>query len=63
MTDSEVIYIPEIAKMIGKSDAAVRAMLHRTPNKLPPSFKIGRKHAWNRGDVKAWLKKQAKGGA
>ncbi len=62
MTDEDVIYIPGLAKMLDKSDAAVRAMLHRTPEKLPKSFRIGRKYAWNRADVRAWLKKQAKGG-
>lgn len=63
MTDSDVIYIPELAKMLGKTETATTAMLHRGGD-LPPSFKLGRKHAWRRADVEAWLAQKAqKGGA
>lgn len=55
MTVSEIIYIPELATMMGKSDVAVRAMIQRGSPDVPKSFKVGRKHAWYREDARKFF--------
>lgn len=62
---SDVLYIPELAAKIGKTEVAVRAQVHRdakvgTRKKvLPAPFKLGGKLAWRRADVDAWLERKA----
>ena len=58
---SEVLYIPELAAMLGKTEAAVRAAVQRGSDAVPPPFRLGRLHAWRKADVDAWL--AAKAGA
>jgi len=59
MNEAAVLYVPELARMIGKTDSAVRAGVQRGADWLPPAFLMGRRHAWRRQDVEAWLAKRA----
>ena len=63
MTVSEIIYIPELATMMGKSDVAVRAMIQRESKDVPPSFKVGRKHAWYLEDARKFFAAKRKAAA
>lgn len=55
---ADVLYVPELAKKLGRTETAIRAAVHRRSGSVPPPFKIGRKHAWRAESVEAWLKGQ-----
>jgi len=61
MTEAAVLYVPDLARMIGKTDSAVRAGIQRGADWLPPAFLMGRRHAWRRADVERWLDARATG--
>ncbi len=68
MIESDVMYLPEAAKVLGKTETSLRAMIQRAEklgrrNTLPPYFKVGGKWAMTRSGVKSWLSAQKKGGA
>lgn len=63
---SEVLYIPDLALMLGTTEAAIRSSLQRNRdlarqgspgNLLPPTAKArGRRVCWLRNTVQEWLK-------
>lgn len=57
---SDVLYIAQLAQRLGKTDAAVRAGLQRKADWVPPSFKMGSRHAWRPADVDRFLAAKAK---
>ena len=52
---SDVIYMSELAKMLGKTEGAIRSAVQQRRESVPPSFKLGGKHAWRRIDVESWI--------
>ena len=63
MMEQKVLYIPDIAKLLGMTENAVRCHLRRGNYRaVPRPFRLGsRRLAWRREDFDAWLKKIAKG--
>lgn len=55
MTQSLLIYVPELAGLLGLTENAVRVRLARGGNGLPPHVRIGKRIAWRRRDVEKWL--------
>ena len=53
----EVIYIPEFARMIGRTEAAVAKAISRGCRDLPVPFKIGNRYAWRIAAVREWLER------
>ena len=60
MTESAVLYVADLARMLGRTETAVRAAVNRSAPWLPPSFPMGRRLAWRRDDVEKFLAQQAK---
>lgn len=56
MTESAVLYVPELAKMMGRTEAAIRASVNRQSDDIPPRLLIGRRICWRRETVQQWLK-------
>lgn len=52
-----VIYIPDLAKALATSDAAIRTHISRRswPRAIPTPIRIGRRWAWRKQDVESWL--------
>jgi len=61
MTQADVLYVPELAAKLGRSEAAVRMAVARRSDSVPRPFYLGRRIAWRREDVDGWLAKKAKG--
>lgn len=55
-TDTQVIYVPDLARMLGRTESAVRAEVNRGGKNLPPRLDMGRRICWLRATVEAWLK-------
>lgn len=62
-----LIGVDELAEMIGRKPATIRADLSRSPERLPPRVLLdGRKRQrpqWKRSTVAHWLAKQNEGSA
>jgi predicted DNA-binding transcriptional regulator AlpA len=59
MTEAAVLYVPDLARMIGRTESAIRAGVQRGVDWVPPAFNMGRRLAWRREDVDAWLANRA----
>ena len=59
---TDVLYVPQLAAKLGRTEAAIRSAVNRGADWLPPPFPMGRRLAWRREDVDAFLKAQAKKG-
>lgn len=64
---SDVLYIPDMARKLGRTEAAIRAAVQRDRSRgsrkkaLPPAFKLGSMWCWRVADVDAWLARKAAG--
>lgn len=56
----DVLYVEDLAKAMGRTETAIRQAVNRGVAWLPPAFKLGRRLAWRRADVEAFLAKLAK---
>lgn len=54
--DSEVVFVAGLAKMLGRTEAAVRQGLSRGVDWLPKGFRMGTRHCWLKEDVRAFLR-------
>lgn len=54
--DPEIIHIPEMAMLLGRSESAIRSALQAQAAWLPPSFKQGRRICWRLEMVRDFLK-------
>lgn len=55
---ADVLYVPDLARKLGKTEAAVRAAAQRKSASVPPAFRLGGKLAWRPQKVDAWLAAQ-----
>lgn len=56
----EILYVTDLARLMGRTEAAVRTAVNRRAAWVPPPFNVGRRIAWRRVDVDAWFARQAK---
>ena len=54
-----VLYLPQVAQRLGKTEGAMRAMIYRGAADMPPPFKLGGRYAWLESDLDAWLRERA----
>lgn len=59
-TEAEVLYVHDLARMLGRTETAIRAGVNRKASWLPPPFPMGHRLAWRRVDVVSFLAEQAK---
>ncbi|MDH0758071.1 hypothetical protein N5C70_15320 [Pseudomonas juntendi] len=53
--EQEIIHIPELAKMLGRSEAAIRSARQAGASWLPPFFKQGTRVCWRVSTVRKFL--------
>lgn len=53
--DAEVLYVPDLARMLGMTEAAIRGHYYRRSGAIPRGFKLGAKLAWRRATVIEFL--------
>jgi hypothetical protein len=53
--ESEVIYIPDLARILGRTESSVRQGLSRNVFWIPEGFRMGIRHCWLRADVMQFL--------
>lgn len=52
---SEVIYVADLARILGRTEVSVREGIRRQASWLPKGFRMGIKHCWLRADVMQFL--------
>lgn len=55
---SDVLYIAEAAKRLGKTETALRALVQRGSANIPPALKVGGRWAFERRAFDRWLKRR-----
>jgi predicted DNA-binding transcriptional regulator AlpA len=55
---SEVLYVADLARLLGMTEAAVRGHVYRRSTAVPPAFTLGRRLAWRRATVMAYLEER-----
>lgn len=56
---AEILYVADLASMLGRSEVAVRQALNRGVDWIPQPFYMGRRLAWRREDVREWFAQRA----
>ncbi|WP_081951324.1 hypothetical protein [Pseudomonas plecoglossicida] len=54
--EPEIIHIPELAKMLSRSESAIRSAMQAGAAWLPPSFKQGSRICWRVSTVREFLR-------
>ncbi len=66
MSEADILYVPELAKKLGRTEKAIRSGLAKAKRTqvewLPPAFKFGDKWAWKRADVDRFIDEMAQKG-
>lgn len=57
---SDLLYVADLARKLGRTEAAIRSAVNRKADWLPPAFPMGRRLAWRLADVEAFLQRQSK---
>jgi predicted DNA-binding transcriptional regulator AlpA len=53
--ESDVLYVHELAKKLGRTESAIRSAVNRAADWLPPRMELGGRLAWRRSTVDRWL--------
>ncbi len=53
--EPEVIHIPELAKLLGRSEPSIRSAMQSHAAWLPPFFKQGKRICWRLESVRKFL--------
>lgn len=59
--EQEVIHIPELAKLLGRSESSIRSARQSGASWLPPFFKQGSRICWRVSTVRAFLEEFERG--
>jgi len=58
MSDPDVLYVPQLAAKLGRTESAIRTGVNRGVDWLPPRVDMGGRLAWRRTTVDQWLEKR-----
>ncbi len=60
--EAEILHIPQMAQLMGRSESSIRSALRDKAAWLPPHFKQGVKLCWRRTSVLKFLQEYEEGG-
>jgi len=58
MGESDVLYVPQLAAKLGRTESAIRSAVARGADWIPPRVELGKRLAWRKSVVDAFLKKR-----
>ena len=59
--EPEILHIPEIARLLGRTEAAIRTAVRDDAKWLPPYFKQGARLCWRTESVRRFLREYEAG--
>lgn len=54
-TQAEIIHIPDLAKIMNRTESSIRSAISTGADWVPPSFRMGKRICWRRESVHAFL--------
>lgn len=60
MSQPDILYVTDLAKMLGRTETAIRAAVNRGVSWIPAPFYMGRRIAWRREQVEQFIDDSAK---
>ncbi|WP_225006322.1 hypothetical protein [Pseudomonas aeruginosa] len=54
--EPEIIHVPELAKLLGRTESSIRSAIQAHPDWLPPHFKQGIRVCWRLETVRKFLR-------
>ncbi|WP_275547553.1 hypothetical protein [Pseudomonas sp. Marseille-Q0931] len=54
--DPEIIHVPELAKLLGRTESSIRSAIQSRADWLPPYFKQGSRLCWRLESVRQFLR-------
>lgn len=59
--EPEIIHVPELAKLLGRTESSIRSAIQARPDWLPPYFKQGVRVCWRLESVRKFLREYEAG--
>lgn len=59
--EREIIHVPELAQMLGRTESAIRTAIRDGAKWLPPGFKQGSRLCWRTESVRQFLREYEAG--
>ncbi|AMO78082.1 MULTISPECIES: hypothetical protein [Pseudomonas aeruginosa group] len=59
--EPEIIHIPEVARLLGRTESSIRSAIQARPDWLPPYFKQGVRVCWRLETVRKFLREYEAG--
>ncbi|WP_443693151.1 hypothetical protein ACRZ5O_08520 [Pseudomonas protegens] len=59
--EPEIIHVPELAKLLSRSESSIRSAMQANATWLPPFFKQGRRICWKLSTVRRYLQECEEG--
>ncbi|GMQ53462.1 hypothetical protein QQF45_17645 [Halopseudomonas aestusnigri] len=59
--EREIIHVPELAQMLGRTESAIRTAIRDGAKWLPPGFKQGARLCWRTESVRRFLREYEEG--
>lgn len=59
--EQEILHVPELAKLMGRSESAIRSAVQSRPDWLPPCYKQGARICWRLETVRKFLREYEAG--
>jgi len=56
MMEPEILHVPELAKIMGRTESAIRSAVQSRPDWLPPYYKQGSRICWRLETVRKFLR-------
>jgi len=60
--EQEILHVPELATMMGRSESAIRSAVQSRADWLPPYYKQGSRICWRLETVRQFLREFEEGG-
>ena len=59
--EPEIIHVPELAKLLGRTESSIRSAIQAKASWLPPHFKQGARICWRLESVRKFLREYESG--
>lgn len=54
--EPEILHVPELAKMLNRTESSIRSAIRDGASWMPPGFKQGQRHCWRIESVRQFLR-------
>lgn len=59
--EPEILHVPELARLLNRTESSIRSAIRENPEWLPPYFKQGQRLCWRLESVRKFLREYESG--